>query len=137
VDQNGKPMPPRSPVILLPGYKIDVRQPIDSEWRIIWKTGGLQLDFGAGGYSEDEMKAVKKDQILWTQEQTINKHLVRFLYTKSNVLFANFPDLNARFKAHIHNQRELADMLLMVATYNEDWYPLGSAAIAPVPKNQK
>ncbi|HWZ96563.1 MAG TPA: hypothetical protein VN025_02265 [Candidatus Dormibacteraeota bacterium] len=136
-NRNANSIPPRSPVVLLQGYKLDVGKAIDSEWRVIWKAGGLRLDFGQGGYFEDETKRIKKADILWTQEQTIDKQRVRFVYTKSHELMATFPTLNARFKAHIHNQQELADMLLMVVTFNNDWYPVDAASIAPLPQKSK
>ena len=136
VDRNGNPIPPRSPVVLLPGYRVDIRKAIDSEWRIIWKAEGLKLDFGQGGYREDETKTLKKQQILWTQEQTLNKHKAQLVYTSSHKLIVSFPNLNAVFTAQIHSQRDLADMLLMVATFDKDWYPIDSTLVAPVPKQQ-
>jgi len=137
VDRNGNPIPPRSPVLLLSGYKLDIRWAIDSDWRVIWKKNGLVMDFSQGGYFEDATLTTKKEQILWAQEQVINKHKARFVYTKSGQLIASFPELNARFGAQLHNQRELADMLLMIATFDEDWYPVGATSIAALPKPQK
>jgi len=59
-------------------------------------------------------------------------------YTRSHELIVSFhPSLTANFRAKIHNQQELADMLLMVVTFNLEGYPFDPASIATISKRQK
>jgi hypothetical protein len=128
IDRNGNPIPPRSPLVLLPNYKLEILKGIDTDGARIWKKPGVEIEYAQGMYLEDATAHMKADEIVWKQEQVINKQKVQCFYTKSHDLIVSFPSLHAYFSARIHNQQELTDMLLMVVTYNVDGYPVRRSA---------
>jgi hypothetical protein len=125
----------RSPVKLLAGYKIQfAAHSFEGEVSAkIWKEGGLTIRFLNDLQSARVLEPADHSDVLWRQEQTINGHAVVCIYTKSQELLISFPGLIGHFSAKITGQQDIADMLLMVLTYNErsEWYPIDPSAIAP------
>jgi hypothetical protein len=124
----------RTFVVLPAGYKIQVIPGIDSAGGKIWKDGGLTIEVelccGFGNATE----STDKNQVLWRQEQSFNGQLVVCVYTKSKELIVSFPKLTTNFRAKIHNQKELAEMLLIVLTFEpHQGYATDPGAIVPNP----
>lgn len=110
----------RAPVKLLPGFKWTLIPGIDSPGATISNNDGLEIGVelccGFGVETED----VSKSMVLWREEQTVNGERVLLVFTKSKELIVSFPLSTAKainFHAKIHNQRDMAEMLLMVLTY--------------------
>jgi hypothetical protein len=60
------------------------------------------------------------------------------VYTKSNEFVVSIPRLAVNFRRHTQNQQEIAEMLLMVLTYEPSHgYAVEPGAIVPVPQNLK
>jgi hypothetical protein len=53
----------------------------------------------------------------WRKKQLINGQQAVFVFTKSRRLVVSFPESHANFYATVRNESELADMLLMLATF--------------------
>lgn len=127
----------RSPVVLLPGYRIQIVKGIDTFGAVIWKEHGMAIDFSRGMYLEDPVSSEKESHILWKQEQSINGKKVQCVYTKSHQLIVNFPELHAYFYARIHSRQELAEMLLMTVTYDIHEYPVDPSSLGQLRKPKK
>jgi hypothetical protein len=130
--------PSKTPFAMLPDYKVEVYQRIEGGYAgKVWKRGGITMWYGQGVDSGVDTDSVKTQDILWKQEQVINKRKVQCLYTKTHELVVSFPLLAANFRAKARTQQELADMLLMVATFDLDGYPIDPASLVPTPKIPK
>jgi len=127
----------RSPVILLPGYKLQTVKGIDTFGAVIWKEHGAEIQFSQGAHLEDPMESVKESQVLWKQEQVVSGKKVQCIYTKSHQLIVNFPELHALFFATIHNSQELTEMLLMTVTYDIHEYPVDPSSLGQLRKPKK
>jgi hypothetical protein len=125
---------------LLEGYKIKKDWAVDAAAWTIYKKGGLTIEFEAG--MNEGLWADPKDRgtYAWYREQTVNGHKVMLALIKpglktvwepdnprnpdlGNILLVTFPlgglpDNTANFKAEILNDSEMADMLLMVLTFD-------------------
>ena len=116
-------VPPPGAIKLLPGYHHRVTQGVDSRTGLIWKEGGAQIryDIGemAGSYTECSWCGWTKDE-LWRKKQVLNGKEVVCVFTKKRRLIVSFPDERANFYATIRTQAELADMLLMIFTFDTD-----------------
>jgi hypothetical protein len=108
---------PRSPFQLLSGYKIEIRGGIEGEvGGRVWKPGGLAIDWSddvhSGGAITDE---IQQNDVLWRLElrpgATI---LVRTRHDRVALSIGT----RINFSATIHNDQELAEMLLMCLTYD-------------------
>jgi|SRR5215475_14792342 len=119
LDRSNSAIPPRSPIVLLPKYKLEISKGVDTTGMAIWREGGFSIRYVQGMYIESDTDIIRrtKDEILWTQEQLVNKQKLVLTCTKSHGLFASFPALHASFSAKIHSQQDIADMLLMVVTF--------------------
>ncbi len=131
---NQGPDSPRSPVRLLPGYKLQIVNGIDTFGAVIWREHGAQIYYELGPHLDDPVASKKDSQILWKQEQLVNGKKVQCMYTKSHQFVVNFPELRSYFSARIHNRQELAEMLLMTLTYGVQEYPVDPSLLAPLPK---
>ena len=120
--QNGN----QSPVHLLPGFKWTLIPGIDSGGGTISNNDGLKIEVGLCCGFAIEADEVSKNMVLWHDEQIVNGERVLLVFTKSKELIISFPISTARainFRAKIRSQKELAEMLLMVLTYQPPPHP--------------
>ena len=112
--------PPPGRIKLLPGYHHEIRQGIDSFVGIISKPGGLEIQYDigemAGNYAACATCGWTKGE-LWRKVQVVNGQRMVCVFTKEKRLVVSFPQSHANFYATIHGGDELADMLLMMATF--------------------
>jgi hypothetical protein len=106
---------------LLPGYADTPMRPLDSaEVGRISKLHGLVITYDIGlsaGHYEVDPKVTRS--AVWQTEQITGGRKVVCIYTKSKTLLITFPESSANFYAKIHNQRDVAEMMLMILTYKE------------------
>ena len=96
----------------------------------IWKVGGLSIDFDAGIYNPKAIDSIEKKDVQWRVDQIWNGHRVVLVYGSSGRVAVSIIDLAANFQAKVHNEQELAEMLLMVLTYDpRQGYPVDPSAI--------
>ena len=122
------------PIQLLPGYKVEGRPGgIDTASARFFKDDGFSFQFSLGVHLENRANSIGNDQIEWREKQTINGRHLTCVYTKSGELVASFGDLPVtNFSAKIHTQQELAEMLLMVLTFEpQHGYPIDPSAVVP------
>ena len=125
---------------LLEGYKYKKGNTVDALIGTISKHGGLLIEFEAGlnqGFAADPKE---KDKYLWYREQIVNGRKVMLALIKpglktvwepdnprspemGNILLITFPldiqrDHAVNFRAEVLNPQEVADMLLMVLTFD-------------------
>jgi hypothetical protein len=105
---------------LLPGYQHERLQGIDTSVGRIWKKDGLEIhyDIGrlAGNYAQSREK--DKDKLEWFKEQAVGGRNVQIALTKDRVLTITVAGF-ANFYGTVKSEGDLADMLLMVLTYDE------------------
>lgn len=131
---------PYGGVRLLDGYKFKRSHTVDTINGVIYKDGGLTIEFESGiseGYAVDPKSRAK---FVWYREQVIGGHKVMLALTKpgvgtvwkpetprnsppGNVLIVTFPgrfgpDDAANFYAEVLNEQEVAEVLLMVLTFD-------------------
>jgi hypothetical protein len=113
-------LPPPGGIKLLPGYHHEIRQGIDSIVGIISRPGGLEIQYDigemAGDYTACATCGWTKGEI-WRKVQVVNGQRMVCVFTKDKRLVVSFPQSRANFYATIHGGDELADMLLMMATF--------------------
>jgi hypothetical protein len=110
---------------LLPPYRLELRTGFEAnENGRIWADKQLQIDFAVGMYFGSDADRVNPKEVLWRREQLINGKTMICVFTTSHELVVSFPRDQANFRAKIQNEQALADMLLMVATYNPEGYPV-------------
>jgi len=132
--------PPYGNVKLLDGYKYKRSHTFDTINGLIYKDGGLRIEFESGineGYAVDPKE---QKNYIWFRQQEINGHKVFLALTVSGVstkwepeiprspnprriLMITFPGRigpmdAANFYAEVLNEREIADALLMVLTFD-------------------
>jgi hypothetical protein len=130
--------PPYGNVKLLDGYKYERSHSLDTINGVIYKNGGLRIEFERGvseGYAADP-KAQK--DYLWFREQVIGGHRVFLALTQPGVgtrwqpekprgsnrillvtFVGKFGSMDAaNFYAEVMDDKEIADMLLMVLTFD-------------------
>jgi hypothetical protein len=125
---------------LLDGYKFKRSSTTDTINGLIYKEGGLTIEFESGiseGYAADPKGRAK---YVWYREHVVGGHKVMLALTKpgvgtawkpekprgsspANILMVTFPgrfgpDDAANFYAEVLNEQEAADMLLMVLTFD-------------------
>jgi hypothetical protein len=126
----------RSPFRLLPGYKLKATPGLEGgEYATISMEGGASMEFARGEYRANAIDTIKKDQSLWREEQTIGENHFVCIYTRSHELvvtvFANRQP-PADIRARIHSEKDMADVLLMVTTFDpQHGYSVDSPAVAP------
>ena len=132
--------PPYGNIKLLDGYKYKRSHTFDTINGIIYKDGGLRIEFESGiseGYAVDPKE---QKNYLWFRQQEINGHKVFLALTQTGVgtrwepekprgpkprriLMVTFPGkfgpMNAaNFYAEVLDDKEIGDMLLMVLTFD-------------------
>lgn len=125
---------------LLSGYKYKRSRTFDTVNGLVYKEGGLQIEFESGtgeGYAADPKR---KEKYLWFRQQQINGRVVFVALaspgegivwepkewrgsTHRRILIVTFPgDMSpldaANFYAEILDDQEIADVLLMVLTFD-------------------
>jgi hypothetical protein len=127
----------RFPLRLLPGYKLQAGAGYDNgPSGKIRKENGPAIEFHMGPYFSEATESIKKEEILWREEQVVNGQSFTCVYTKSEDLVISHQPLPvANFQAKIHSQQEMAEMLLMVLAFEPKGYPVAPNAI--VPSNHK
>ena len=127
---------------LLDGYKIKDDRAVDAIAWIVYREGGLAINFEAGMNEGLWADPKQKEKYAWYREQDVNGHKVMLALIKrglktvwepdkprsrevGNILLVTFPlgaqaDHTANFKAEILNDAELADALLMILTFNPE-----------------
>jgi hypothetical protein len=126
------------PLQLLPGYKVFSGSGIDSSSAKIWRDGSVTIELSQGLYVGVDVDSIRKEDVAWREEQIVNGERVICVYTKSNEFVVSIPRLAVNFRGHIQNQQEIAEMLLMVLTYEpRHGYAVEPGAIVPVPQNLK
>ncbi len=133
----------RSPVRLLPGYKFELTQGIEGGYGVrVWKDGGLSISGSTGCCFAAEANSIGKDQLRWREEQEINERRATLAYTKDQDLVITFTDdknsYPANFTAHVRDEHDVAETLLMVLTYEPvHGYPVAPELVAPAPREPK
>ncbi len=107
---------------LLPGYRHERLSGIDSRVGKIWKQGGveIQYDIGkmAGNYADCKSCGWTRGE-LWRRKQIVNGQEAILFFTRAKTLFVVFPDSQANFYATINKAQDMADMLLMLLTFQK------------------
>jgi hypothetical protein len=130
--------PTKSPVHLLPAYKIQITSGIDTWGGTIWKDDGLKIEFNSGLHVGVAVDLVDRKDVAWREEQVINGQEVICVYTNSNDLIVSFPRLLTTFQGHAQHNQDIAEMLLTVLTFEPTrGYAVDPGAIVPVPQQQK
>jgi VWFA-related protein len=139
--------PPPFKITLLAGYHHCTEQGIDSAVGSIAKTGGLHISYDIIDLDVDYKTKCDwcegLEGLLWRRDQTINGHRAIFALTQNNEptrvkeiingktvfvsednikkrLVAIFPDAHTRFSATIQSEDQIADMVLMLSTFEFD-----------------
>jgi hypothetical protein len=112
--------PPPGGIKLLPGYHHQPQHGIDSKIGTISKAGGLQIHYDvgemAGTFTGCEWCGWSKGEV-WRKRQIIDGQEAVLIFTKQKRLVVSFPNVHANFYATIQTQAEMADMLLMLFTF--------------------
>ena len=97
-------------------------RPLDSVWGgRISKPHGIVISYDIGmDACHYEAAPQWTKRAVWRTEQIVGGRKVVCIYTKSNELLITFPGAMANFYAKVRTQRDVADMMLMVLTYNPD-----------------
>jgi hypothetical protein len=111
---------PPGRIKLLPGYQHKRLQGIDTRVGRIWKDGGLDIKYDIGFLAGDYADPKNMKEYTWFKQQSIGGHLVHCALDKSNTLVVSFPDSSANFMAAVKSQGDVADMLLMILTYQPE-----------------
>ena len=115
-------------MVLLPGYQhAPVPTPRDSRNGRIWKDQGLSISYQAGGLAGNRVNG--NPNLLWSKEMTVRGNRVQIGMTRDRMLIVVLSSptpppevpgsaLPANFYATVNTEEDIADMLLMVMTYN-------------------
>jgi hypothetical protein len=104
-------------VRLLPGYQQVTGRSLDSITGRIWKEGGLRILVDTAGVYTDCKACGWTDGELWRKKQVVNGREAVFVFTQSQRLVVSFPESHTNFYATIRDQSDMADMLLMLSTF--------------------
>lgn len=103
---------------LLNGYTLKEEQGIDSFVGKISKPSGITLNYDVGppgnNYTDEPRQS---HDYLWYKEQTISGHRMQILLTKKKMLIISVPDSYTNFFGTVKKEEDIADALLMLATY--------------------
>ena len=104
-------------VKLLPGYALHAGRSLDSITGKIVKPGGLTITFDLVEAYTECKSCGWTDGELWRKRQFVNGEEAIFVFTKSKRLVVSFPHSHANFYASIHSESDMADMLLILSTF--------------------
>jgi hypothetical protein len=127
-----------SPIRLLPGYKVQAQPGIDTGGGRFWKEGGLDIHFSIGMLVFRYADSIPANQVQWRVEQIVNGNHVTCVFTKSEEFIVTVNEAPvSNFDAKITSQQELAEMLLMVLTYDiQHPYPVDPKYVVPRPQRK-
>jgi hypothetical protein len=104
---------PGRQIQLLPGYKVETEAGMEGPHGRIWNDSGLTIRFSITGRPYGYIESPR----LWTIDQIVNGHHFFFSFNADQSMDVWIPDLGTQFDARIRNQQDLAELLLMVMTY--------------------
>ena len=115
--------PNKCPVTLLKGYKHKGQFGIDSRPGTIYKDGGLIITYdicGQAGCAILPGNSRTDERFTAYTEQSINGIIIRIAFKKANPseCVMTLPKYYANFVAQIKTPQEMADMLLMVLSFD-------------------
>ena len=122
----------RSPVRLLPGYKIELRYGFEGNvGGRIWKTDGLSIDFYTGINNPRAIDSIKVKDVRWKADHVVGGLHIILVYGTSDRVAISIPNVAADFTAKVRNQQDLTEMLLMVLTFDtQHGYPVDPSTTA-------
>jgi len=127
----------RAPFQLLPGYRMTAAMGLeDGPYGKVWKNGGPTIEYNFDRYGSSDVASIQKDQEVWREEQTsgINHFVCVFTRSRELVITLNGPTL-ANFRAEIHDQRELAEVLLIILSVDRiNGYPVDPSKVDIIPR---
>jgi hypothetical protein len=104
---------------LLDGYQHKAEAAEDSAAGKIWKEGGITIHYDIGRLAGQYVDPARRSDYAWFREQQVNGHKVYSARTKDGQVLVTFAgDKPANFHADCRSQDDVADMLLMVLTYD-------------------
>jgi hypothetical protein len=111
----------RSPFQLLPGYKMKYGFGLEGQLGgTISKAGGPSIDFGLGTGYEVNTEEIPKDQVVWSEIQTIGARQFICVYTRDHRVVVSLVNgvQQGNFEAHVKNEQELAEVLMIIFSIN-------------------
>ena len=128
--------PHASGINLLPGYQLQVDRGFDSPSGKISNENGFKIEVEFCCHFGNAAESIEERQIAWKQKQDLKGQSVTFVLTKSHDIVVSFPEYGTNFLAHIRNESEMADMLLMVVTFSPYADPPTESVPKKVPPNR-
>lgn len=84
----------------------------------------MRIGFDLGGNSGEATESISKSHVLWREEQVVNGQQLIRVYTRAHHLVVSIPRLNSNFESKVRSERDVAEMLLMIFTYDQKFpYP--------------
>ena len=127
-----KERPWRSPFLLLPNYKLDVKGGFEGNYHgTISKPAGLSIEYEVDIDAPRAADAIEPNQIGWRLSQTLKDRSFDCVYTKSDEFVITSPSApTANFRAKIRTHQDLAEMLFTVLTFEpQRGYPIDPKGI--------
>lgn len=126
---------------LLPGYKHEALQGIDSIVGIISHPDGLKIQYEIGRVSKpgelrlggdfsDAAANLPAEQRRWLKERKVGSQQLHLAYSKEDLLVASFPLAGVNFHVQVKTADEMADALLMLLSFQPGGKSSAEAALA-------
>ncbi|MDQ2745635.1 MAG: hypothetical protein M3T96_00025 [Acidobacteriota bacterium] len=120
---SSRPIPAPAPgnIKLLPEYIHERKRGVDSARGVISKKDGLVINYDigrmAGNYANRKIVENKKN-IVWQKQEKINDDDLLIAYFKDGKIVASFNKESANFFAETRSEKDVADFLEIIKTYN-------------------
>ena len=109
--------PPPGAIHLLEGYQHETLQGIDSRVGRIFKNGGPEVHYDIGALAGNHAR--QPEMRRWSKRQTVGSNTFTLTMRTDDSLVLTFDKNTANFFiSGIRTQEELAEILLMLLTYN-------------------
>lgn len=109
--------PPPGAMRLLEGYQHEKLQGIDSQVGRIWKSGGPEVHYDIGALAGNHAR--EPDGRRWSKRQAVGSNTFTLTMRTDDSLVLTFDRNTANFFVKgVRTQEELAEILLMLLTYN-------------------